>query len=550
MKKLLSLALVTAMALAALAGCGGGGGGSSTPGSGSQSSGGEKVLTIPYKADISTLDMNLCYDGSTAEVICNTVAGLFTHTLDGQLANEMVKDYTVSEDGMTYTFNLRDDFKWSNGDPVTAHDFVYSWQRLADPNTGSTFANYVANAYMVNGEAVVNGEKDPSELGVKALDDYTLELKLERPVPYLLTFLCEASFRPVNQKFQESLGDQFGTSDENALYCGPYVVADWQTEYEIRLEKNPDYPMADQVAIDTVLIKVVKDTNTAVNLFETGELDAFELSAEQAVQYRDDPRTQSYPTTNMSFLVLNEMNPILANVNARKAIACVLDKQFIVDELYSNGSTVADYIIPRGLDYDENGNDFRDTAPIPSTYDIEKGKQYWEQAKKELNLPSYTIRVQTGESASSKTRSEFFQSQLEKNLEGLTVEFDYITSKTGIDKEISGDFDTTFSTWNVDYLDLSFFIDMFTTGFYANTGRYSNPEYDRLAELANTEYVNDKEKRWDALRQAEQILVVEDMGVIPLYQESKMFLVSDRVINYHQSVITPTRCFANMDVVE
>lgn len=213
-------------------------------------------------------------------------------------------------------------------------------------------------------------------------------------------------------------------------------------------------------------------------------------------------------------------------------------------------NTVADYIIPRGLDYDENGKDFRDTSPIPAAYDVEKGKEYWEQAKKELNLPEYTLRVQTGESPASKTRSEFFQSQMEKNLEGLTIEFDYITAKTGIENEISGDFDTTFSTWNVDYLDLSFFIDMFTTGFYANTGRYSNPEFDRLAELANGEYVNDKEKRWDALRAAEQILVVEDMGVVPIYQESKLFLVADRVAGYHQSVITPTRCFANMDIVE
>ncbi len=552
MKKLLSLALATALALTALVGCGGGGGGTSGSGgsSGPASSGEPKVLAFPYKGDIATLDMNLCYDGNTAEVICNTVAGLFTHTLDGQLANEMVKDYTVSDDGVVYTFHLRDDFKWSNGNPVTAHDFVYSWRRLADPNTGSTFANYVSNAYMLNGAAVVNGEKDPSELGVKALDDYTLELTLERPVPYLLTFLCEASFRPVNQKFQESLGDKFGTTYQNAIYCGPYYVADWQTEYEIRLEKNPDYPMAGQVKVDTVIIKVVKDGNTALNLFETGQLDAIELSAEQAVQYRDDPRAQPYPSTNMNFLVLNEMNPILANANARKAIACVLDKQFMVDELYSNGSTVADYIIPRGLDFDESGKDFRDTSPIPAAYDLEKGKAYWEQAKQELNLPEYTLRVQTGESPASKTRSEFFQSQMEKNLEGLTIEFDYVTSKTSIENEISGDFDTTFSTWNVDYLDLSFFIDMFTTGFYANTGRYSNPEFDKLAELASTEYINDKEKRWDALREAERILVVEGMGVVPIYQESKLFLVADRVVNYHQSVITPTRAFANMDITQ
>ena len=546
MRKGLSMVLAAAMLLTTLAGCAGGKEASS--GGQSSTSDGKKVLTLSYTGDISTLDMNLCYNSTTAEVLSNTVATLFKHDLEGKLTNEVCKDYTVSEDGTVYTFNLRDDFKWTNGDPVTAHDFVYSWRRLGSPDTGSTYANYLSNAHIVNAEGVVNGELDVSELGVTAPNDYTLEVRLDRPVPYLLTFLCEAAFLPVNQKFQESLGDKFGTSVENALFSGAYVVADWQTEYEIRLEKNPDYPMADQVAIDTVVIKIVKDANTAVNLFETGELDLFELDGEQAVMYQDDPNAHAYSTTEMSFLIMNEQNPILANANTRRAISCVLDKQFITDEIYANGSTPADYIIPFGLDFDESGNDFRTTTNIPSATDIEQGKKYWEQAKQELNLPEYEIRLMTSDNAKSKRLAEFFQSQLEKNLDGLTVTFDYTTSKTRIDKEISGDFDTAFSTWAVQYLDLAFFIDMFTTGFYANTGYFSNAEYDELAALANGEYLNDKEKRWEALRRAEEILVVEEMGTIPIFQGARMFLVSDQVEGYHYSNVTPQRFFGIMDI--
>lgn len=550
MKKVLSMALAAAMLLTVLAGCGGGSGtvGGSSSGAQGSASSGEKVLTLSYTGDISTLDMNLCYNSNTAEVLSNTVATLFKHDEEGKLTNELCKDYTVSEDGTVYTFNLRDDFKWSNGDPVTAHDFVYSWQRLGNPNTGSTYANYLSKAHIINAEGVVNGELDGSELGVAALNDYTLEVRLDRPVPYLLTFLCEAAFLPINQKFQESVGDKFGTSVENALFSGAYVVADWQTEYEIRLEKNPDYPMADQVNVDTVIIKIVKDANTAVNLFETGDLDIFELDGEQAVMYKDDPNAHAYATTQMNFLVMNEQNPILANVNARKAISCVLDKQFITDEIYANGSTPADYIIPAGLDYDENGNDFRTTTNIPPATDIEKGQEYWAKAKEELNLPEYEIRLMIGDSTKSKRLAEFFQSQLEKNLDGLKVTFDYATSKTAIDKEISGDFDTTFSTWGVDYLDLSFFIDMFTSDFYANTGHFSNAEYDELAALASGEYLNDKEKRWEALRRAEEILVVEEMGTVPIFQGARMYLVSDQVEGYHYSDVTPQRFFALMDV--
>ena len=207
MRKVLSMALAAAMLLTVLAGCGGGNktAGGSSSGAQSNASSGEKVLTLSYTGDISTLDMNLCYNSNTAEVLSNTVATLFKHDQDGKLTNELCKDYTVSEDGTIYTFNLRDDFKWSNGDPVTAHDFVYSWRRLGNPNTGSTYANYLSKAHIVNAEGVVNGDLDGSELGVTALNDYTLEVRLDRPVPYLLTFLCEAAFLPINQKFQESV---------------------------------------------------------------------------------------------------------------------------------------------------------------------------------------------------------------------------------------------------------------------------------------------------------------------------------------------------------
>lgn len=551
MKKVIAVLLSLIMA-AGLTACGGGASSPAASGSGSEggaASGGEpKVLTTSYIGDISTLDPNLCYNSTSAEVIGNTIASLFKNDGHGQLKNEICKDYTVSEDGKTYTFNLRDDFKWSNGEAVTAHDFVYSWRRLGDPNTGSTYAKYLKNANIVNADAIIKGEMAPDQLGVKAVDDYTLEVQVDRPAAYFLTFLCNAPFSPINQKYCESVGDKFGTTHDNAIYSGAYRVADWQTEYEIRMEKNPDYPMAAEVKIDTVVVKVVKDANTGVNLVETGEVDIVELTGEQAVQYKDDPRAVTISTTDMNFLVMNEQNPILANVNARKAISCVLDKQFIAEEIYANGSTVADYIIPYGLEFDAAGNDFRSTTSIPPATDIEKGKQYWEQAKSELNLPEYSIRLMIGDSVRSKKLSEFFQSQLEKNLDGLKVTFDYATSKNAIEKEISGDFDTTFSTWNVDYLDVAFFIDMFTTDFYANTGHFSNAEYDELDRLANEDYVMDQAKRWDAIRQAEQILVVDQMGTVPIFQSGRMYLVSDRVVGYYVSNISPMRFYANMDV--
>ena len=563
MKRIISIALAATMLLTTLVGCGKKedpkpAESASTPSDSSSSSKPEpdkpeepKTLNVTFTGDITTLDPSLCYSNKTAEVLSNSTAALFKHDVEGQIVNEMVKDYTVSEDGLSYTFNLRDDFKWTNGDPVTAHDFVYAMRRIADPDTGSTYANTVVNACLVNSQEVIDGKMDTSELGVTAPEDYVLQLNLFRPCPYLMTYLCEASFLPINQKYCESQGEKFGTAPQYQIWSGAYTVTDWQTEYEVKLAKNPEYPMADDIKIDNVSIKIIKDINTAVNLFETGELDYVELTGEQAVQYRDDPRSVVMPSTVMNFLVLNQIrNPILANTNARKAIAYVFDKQFVVDEIQSNGASVADYIIPYGLDFDENGKDFRDTTNIPPAYDIEKGKEYWAKAKDELKLDNYEVKLMIGDSAKSKRLAEFFQSQLEKNLDGLTVAFEYCTSKTGIEKEISGDFDTTFSSWSVDFIDLSFFIDMFTTGSYINTGRFHNEEYDELCAKANNEDVSNQKARWDDLRRAEEILVVEEMGVLPIYQDADMYLVSDNVKGFHNTAVKPEHYYGLMDITK
>ena len=565
MKKALSLALAAAMLLTTLVGCGkkeepkpaesaskpAESSSEKTPDPEPVEPAKPKVLNITYTGDITTLDPSLCYSNKTSEVLSNCTASLFKHDAEGKIINEMVKDYEVSDDALTYTFHLRDDFKWTNGDPVTANDFVFAMRRIADPATGSTYNDTVVKAKLLNSEDVIKGDKPTSDLGVKAVNDYTLELKLFQPCPYMLTYLCEASFLPINQKYCESQGDKFGTDSQHQVWSGAYTVTDWQTEYEVDMEKNPGYPMADSVKIDKIVLKIIKDINTAVNLFETGELDYVELTGEQAVQYKDDPRVVTLPSTVMSFLVLNQLrNPILANTNARRAICHVFDKNFIVDEIQANGATIADYIIPRGLDYDENGKDFRDTTNIPPQYDIELGQECWEKAKEELKLDDYEIKLMIGDSAKSKRKAEFFQSQLEKNLPGLTVSFEYATSKNGIQKEIDGDFDCTFSSWTVDYIDLSFFIDMFSSSCPYNTGRFHNEEYDALLEKANTVDVNNKKARWDDLRRAEEILCVEECGVLPNYQDAKMYLVSDRVKNFHNTAVKPEHSFAIMDVVD
>ncbi|MCK8061231.1 MULTISPECIES: ABC transporter substrate-binding protein [unclassified Fusibacter] len=266
---------------------------------------GKKVIRLLSSSDIPTMDTNKATNSVSFEVMGNVLEGLVMLGENDTVEAGVAKDWTVSEDGLVYTFNLREGAVWSNGQPVTAEDFVYSWRRLADPATASQYNFMIETAQIKNYKAVIAGELPTTELGVVALDANTLEVQLELPVPFFLKLVTFPNFYPVNEAFATEQGEAFGTSIESTLYNGAFVLESWELGYGYSFAKNPTYWNADAVKVDGVTFRQIKDAAAGVNLFETGEVDRCGLSGEFVEQFIDHPHFVNTSDTTMFYLIFN-----------------------------------------------------------------------------------------------------------------------------------------------------------------------------------------------------------------------------------------------------
>ena len=265
---------------------------------------GKKELNITGASDIPTLDPSKASDTVSSEVLMNTMEGLTKLDKDGKLAPGIAEKWEKSEDGKTWTFNLRKDAKWSNGDPVTAKDFEYSWKRTLDPATASTYGFIM---YDIKGAKDYNlGKVDNADnVGIKAVDDYTLQVELVRPVHYFDSLMFFKSFLPQNQKVVEQFGSEYGTAHDKMVYNGPFTLSDWKIEDIYTMSKNPSYWDASSVKIDKVNTKIVKDPNAALNLYETGQIDIVGLNSENVDKYKDSPEFNTRKDAGTFFLMVN-----------------------------------------------------------------------------------------------------------------------------------------------------------------------------------------------------------------------------------------------------
>ncbi|PED69836.1 peptide ABC transporter substrate-binding protein, partial [Bacillus pseudomycoides] len=330
MKKLTAVvAPVLAMSMALTACSTGGDKKTSTNSSGSDSKSGEKlaakqVLNRTETNEIPTMDTSKSTDTLGSQILGNTMEGLYRLDKDNKPIPAAAESSTKSEDGKKYTFKLRKDAKWSNGDPVTAKDFVFAWQRLLDPKTAAEYS-FIAY-YIKNAEAINKGKAEVSTLGAKAVDDYTLEVELETAVPYFLNLTAFPSYYPLNEKFVKEKGDKFGLESDTVVYNGPFVLTDWKHEEGWKLKKNDNYWDKKSVKLDEVNYSVVKDMATRVNLYDSGQIDFTLLSGEFVDKYRNKKGefgTYSEPST--FYLRLNEkrggQDTPLKSKKLREAIA-------------------------------------------------------------------------------------------------------------------------------------------------------------------------------------------------------------------------------------
>ncbi|MFC7371793.1 peptide ABC transporter substrate-binding protein [Fictibacillus iocasae] len=482
-----------------------------------------QVLNLLEGEEIPSMDSSQATDSVSFEVMNNVFEGLYRLDKDQKPTPGVAKDHKVSEDGTVYTFTLNENAKWSNGEPVTANDFVYSWRKALHPDTLSEYA-YIMGP-VKNANAIQN-DKDPlygkvDQLGVKAIDDKTLEVTLEAPAPYFLGLTGFATFYPQNEKFAKSQGDKFALEANTLIYNGPFVLSEWKHNEGWQLKKNDQYWDKDAVKLDEINFKIVKDTATGVNLYETGQVDRAGLDAEFVDQFKDNPDFTTESEATVFFLRLNQKNEALKNVNIRKAIDMGYDKKAMTDVILNNGSKPAYYLVPSDFTFSKDGEDFRKTNGDFGGFDAAKAKEHFEKGLKELGKKEITLELLNYDSDSSKKIGEFIQSQLEKNLPGLKVKIKAQPFKQKLEIESKGEYDFSFAGWGPDYQDPMTFIDMFITDGAHNQMGYSNKKYDELVTNAKKE--TDEKKRWEMMLEAEKILF-EDQGISPMYQRGAAVL--------------------------
>lgn len=480
-------------------------------------------LNLVDYSEIPTMDSAVAGDVAAFNMLINVNEGLYRLNQENVAEPAMAEqEAEVSEDGLVYTFSLRE-ANWSDGTPVTANDFVFAWQRAIDPATGSPYGPYMMAGTIKNAEAIAAGDMAVSELGIEAADEKTLIVTLERPVPYFISLMAFPTFFPQQENFVQEKGGDYASASENILYNGPFVLTKWKAGgMAWSLERNPEYWDESIVKLEKINFDVVKEANTEVALYESGKKDRILVAGEYAKQNADNPEMIEEKDPTIAYMKFNQerkgKRTPLANESIRKAIAMAYNEEELVESVLADGSVPANYIVPADFTFNDNGEDFREKNGDMLAYNIKEAKKLWQQGMQEENLTELTLELLGDDISFAKIVDEYLKDQLEKNLEGLTINLKAVPFNVRLELDQAQDYELQSAAWGPDYQDPMTYLDLFVTDSSQNRMSYSNAEFDKLIESAKGELAMDPVARWEAMAQAEKILIEEDATISPIYQ--------------------------------
>ena len=509
---------------------------------------GEKILRTNNSSEPGSLDPALAQGTHESWILNNLFEGLMKHDSTGQIVPGMAKEYTLSEDDLTYTFTLRDDIKWSNGDPVTAQDFEFAWKRALDPELA---ADYAYQLYYIKGaEAYNSGEGTVDDVAVKALDDKTLEVTLESPTAYFLDLCAFYTYYPVNKAVAEANPD-WAKDPSTYVSNGAFKLKSWEHNAKIKLAKNENYYDKDNIKLDGIDFDIIEDENTAWQKYEGGEYDIL-VTLPQAVvaqlKAENNPELQIGADIGTYYFNLNNEKVPFTNKKVRQALVYALDRQTIVDKIAQGGQIPATGVVPPGL-LDENGEDYRETTGDFIGYDLEKAKTLLAEGLAEegmtvedFNAQGFVLLYNTSEA--HKKIAQAAQEMWRTNL-GIEIGLENVEFQVKLDREKAGDYDISRAGWIGDYSDPMTMLDLWYTDGPFNDAGYSNPEYDRLIDIAKS--TADQKVRFDAMREAEAILM-EDLPIVPVYFYTQPYAVKPYVTGVYKIPIKyPTITYADIN---
>ena len=498
----------------------------------------EQTLNLSIASELPTIDPALSQDTISFTALNQVMEGLYRLDTNEKPVPALVEgEPEVSEDRLTYKFTLKPNLKWSNGEALTAADFEYGWKRIVNPKTAANYSFVMVD--IKNAEAILAGEKKVDDLGIEAVNDLELKITLEKPVENFLKLITKPTFSPQKESFVTAQGSKFGTSSEAALYNGPFVLKEWDgADLSWTYEKNDHYWDKENVALTKVTNQVIKETSTGLNLYNNGEIDSIALTGEFAQQYNQDPEFMAPLMAKSVYLELDHTNnPALKNKNLRKALALALSREELTESIIANGSKALGGLVTSGLvENPETGEDFRKSASNYLEYEPEKASQLWSLAQKELDLTNINLQLVADDDEVTKKVSQYLQNKIEKNLPGVSITIKSVPFKNRIELGDNGDFDLLLSGWGADTNDSNNFLNLFLSDSVFNGGKYSNKEYDKLVQASLREDSSNPGKKWKNNLAAEKILL-DDVAIIPLYQQAQAMLLRNNVHNYHLSQI-------------
>lgn len=514
-KQICAIALATTVALSVLVGCGG----AKTGDKGAATAGDKQELVFNLAADTKTLDPGLNQSVDGAIIAVNAFEGLAKLDNKDKAIPGQAEKWEISPDGLKYTFHLKKDLKWSNGDPLKASDFEYAWKRVLNPETASEYSFQML--YIKGGSDYNTGKITADQVGVKAIDDTTLEVTLEAACPYFLELTAGPTYMPVNQKVVESNKD-WATDVKTLVSNGPFKFTEYKIKDQIVLEKNENYSEKDKVKLNKVTMKMVTEPTSAWASFKQGQFDmTYDVPSTETEAALKDGSAVQFPDLSTDFVDINvsdkakEVNPdaakVLSDVRIRKAISLAIDRTAITQNVIKSHPTPAYSFVPEGIP-DADGKNFTTKKYFDPKGNVEEAKKLLAEAgyPDGQGLPQMTI-LYNPEGINGEIYQPI-QDMLKKagfNVELQTQEWKvFQTTRTNKQYVMSR------GGWTGDYVDPMTFLDMFVPESAQNDPGYNNPKYTDLIHQAKKEA--DAKKRMDMLHQAEDMLM-EDMPIIPLW---------------------------------
>lgn len=563
LKKVLALVLSAALVVSAFAGCGGNSSsstastesstasessaestestasGDSTP----AASGDATAIFTPKTVDAAkTISLNAGMEPTGLNTLTSTYSiefSLFKHMYENLVSLDdddntvpgAAESWDYDEDTLTYTFHLRKDGVWTNGDPVTAKDFEFAWSQALNPDVASDYAYFLY--FIKNAEKYFNGEVTWDEVGVKVVDDYTLEVTMEQPTPYALFLFSFGTLAPINQRFYEAVGaDLYSTEAQYFCTNGPFALTEWSHNDKIVMQKNDAWHGAADVEVEEIDWKIITDANAALSSFLAGDLDMVGLGTGELIKQAEaaGATIQSYTDGTSFYIYFNNNDQYLSNVNLRRALFNAIDEQKEIDTVWQNDNEPMTSFTAPGVSATD-GTSF--AGKVGELYapsrDQEKAKEYLATALSELGCTvdelSAHLSIDCGDSATSIAEASFYQEQWRQVL-GIEVTVNSMITKQGSQNRKTGNYVMSITGWGPDYNDPNTFLDLWVTDGGNNQTGFSNERYDELIDLAAKE--TDLEKRESYFIECEQI-IADQLPIGPAFWRAPSYACSDKI---------------------